>query len=409
MAEVAKSVGTKDIGNIRSTDIKAIDGLRVSHPMFQEFIDLMAGTRTADKWVSTYINFKQYEKWDGTKYFKYCLNNFTTASMRLACKTSNLWLGGNAQNVNMNLRQMWVPPKGYVLFSIDAPSSEAYTTGYLADEENLIKVLIDPNIDFHLYNGSGIFEIPYDKMTPAKRKLAKPAGFGYFYGMLGGGLLMTMGVENVRALREALGLGNESLIRVCGKTINKITKLYPRIRGTWYYQQLTKVIKFGRLVFENGFAPVICGNVLRDKNELNSVMSLEPQGLSADINLGGCTNTFLNILRKSVDDKGIIPICQIHDELLGYVPEDMLVDEADTYLRKAFYNRMKMKSGKIMEIPPGIPVYALDGKALKADELPRGEWTKGLKVKDITTNKYRSIVEKYNLNFNPDDVEFLLK
>ena len=117
----------------------------------------------------------------------------------------------------------------------------------------------------------------------------------------------------------------------------------------------------------------------------------------------------LNILREDVDDLGILPIVQIHDELLGYVPENLSLDEADKYLQDCFRNKKMMKSGKVMSIPPGIPVYAMDGKALKADELPRGEWTKGLTVKDVTTDKYRSLVEQHKLDFDPDEVEFLLK
>ncbi len=410
MAEVAKHEKITDVGHIKSTDLKAIDGLRVSHPFFGWFIDLMSSTRTADKWLSTFINFKQYRN-NGKTYFKYSLNNFKTASMRLASSSSNLWLGGNAQNVNLNLREMWTPPEGYVLCSIDAPSAEAYTTGYLSDETNLIKVLLDPSIDFHKHNASGIFEIDYSDITPPKRKLAKPVGFGYFYVMQGGGLLMTMGVENVRALRDALGLSSSvSLISVCGMTISKITKLYPKIRGTWYYKQLSKIVRTGRLTFNNGYSPILSGNVLRDKREFNSAMSLEPQGLSADINLGGCVNVLLNIIKDDSDDKGIIPILQIHDELISLVPENLLVDEVDEYFKKCFTNATRIKSsGKIMRIPAGIPVYARNGKTLKADELPRGSWTKGLTVSDMVTENYNTLVKDHQLDFNLDDIEYLIK
>jgi DNA polymerase-1 len=109
-----------------------------------------------------------------------------TGTFRLSSKVSCFGEGTNLQNVTEgeeddptdsfkvrpNVRSMFVPDHGFVLFGGDLARADAQVVAWEAEDEEL-KQAFRSGIDIHRLNASTIYGVPLDRVTPIQRWYAK--------------------------------------------------------------------------------------------------------------------------------------------------------------------------------------------------------------------------------------------
>lgn len=89
----------------------------------------------------------------------------------------------NYQSYNDVVKKYIIPRKGYYALDADYSSIEYRILACMAEEEGLIKQFYDPDMDYHTYQASRMFRVPYELVTKQLRSNAKGINFGIPYGM----------------------------------------------------------------------------------------------------------------------------------------------------------------------------------------------------------------------------------
>ena len=121
----------------------------------------------------------------------------------------------NYQSYNDPIKRNIVPREGYYMFDTDYSSVEYRVLGNMAGNEMIKQGFVDPDFDYHAYQASRIYNVPYVAITKQLRKAAKGINFGLPYGM-----------------------GDESLgIRVFGKKSEENTRKAADLRAKYFKGQ----------------------------------------------------------------------------------------------------------------------------------------------------------------------------
>ena len=388
-----RMMGTKDVPKVDSTDSKIVNDLRTLDPITDLVLGWVKESRTTEKWLSTYIRCKLWgdtdngvteSESDGRKFFVWGIQPFGTRTGRLSSQSSSLWVGGSAHTLPAAMRKMMKAPKDYVFITTDAPQSESRVTAYESRCERL-RAAVESEQDFHALNASAFFGIPYDqiysdelKKTINKviRDLAKRTNHGANYNMGAFVLATTMGAAKVRFAQKALNLPEHwSIIQVCRHLLKVFADTYVEVKTTWPLELVTEVVKTGRVTCQvSGYRPVILGNPIEFKPDLNGLISTVPQSTSAYISIKSAKKLFWSWLRS--DSFPLIPVVQIHDEVVSLTKDDTPVSLVDSLILDHCSNSYPMKWGedtKIMSIPVGDVVAGRTWDKLKVDAKPREE------------------------------------
>lgn len=89
----------------------------------------------------------------------------------------------NYQSYNDVVKKYIVPRRGYYMMDSDYSSIEYRILSSMAGQENLIEKFKDPDTDYHTYQASRMFGVPYELVTKELRSQAKGVNFGLPYGM----------------------------------------------------------------------------------------------------------------------------------------------------------------------------------------------------------------------------------
>lgn len=124
----------------------------------------------------------------------------------------------NYQSYNDTVKKYIVPRSGYYMVDTDYSSIEYRILASMAGQEKLIKDFEDPDVDYHAYQASRMFSVPYELVTPELRSQAKGINFGLPYGMgdakLGESIFGTRSPENTlkaKKLRKLYFEGQEKI------------------------------------------------------------------------------------------------------------------------------------------------------------------------------------------------------
>ena len=393
-SKAAAKLKVKDVYTPKTTKDGEIASMATFHPLVEYALDKLGDARSAAAWLSTFINVKTWSVADNgevpspqdDEYFLWDVNPFRTTSQRLASNGSAFWVGSNGQNYARDLRSIMVPPDGHVFVSTDAPQSESRCSGYLSKCMSLIYTVEGEN-DFHADNTAFFFGRRYEDIYDNERgktidkplrELGKRGNHGWTYNMGAGVMLTTMGVKNVRIARGAFGMSIDTkLVDVTKRIIAKADEKYPEVRSKWYKSQVVKVLTKGTLPCVTGFEPIVFGNPIDHKPDLNTVVSTEPQNLSAYISLKAAVK-LVNAEIEGRAPKGFRYVLQMHDEQVCTAPASTPVKEMDDFLYEECANSTDMgwvrpDTGKpaVLVIPVGEPVYAKHWAGLKADAVRR--------------------------------------
>lgn len=209
----------------------------------------------------------------------------------------------NYQGYNDPVKKNIVPRPGYFHFDCDFSQIEYRVLASMAEQEQLMREFDDPDLDYHTYQASRMFSIPYSLVSKALRSQSKGINFGLPYGMgdnsLGARIFGERNKENERkagALRRKFFQGQE-----------KIEMFFERVRSEGVANGYTKT-KFGRRRYyqKSKFSE----NEIR-RQAGNHVI----QGTAADIYKISCNRMFNRIV-----DEGWLGLVLlnafVHDELL---------------------------------------------------------------------------------------------
>lgn len=89
----------------------------------------------------------------------------------------------NYQSYNDVVKQYVTPRPNYLLFDCDFAQIEYRILASMAQQDDLIKRFDDPDLDYHTYQASRMFSIPYASVTKTLRQQSKGINFGLPYGM----------------------------------------------------------------------------------------------------------------------------------------------------------------------------------------------------------------------------------
>lgn len=89
----------------------------------------------------------------------------------------------NYQSYNDPVKKNIVPRPGFYMFDTDYSSVEYRVLGNMSGNQMIKERFYDPDFDYHTYQASRMYQVPYASVTPKLRKAAKGINFGLPYGM----------------------------------------------------------------------------------------------------------------------------------------------------------------------------------------------------------------------------------
>lgn len=326
----------------------------------------------------------------------YRLDPSATDTGRLNSSESSFWCGYQIQNVSpthevqnyigmSEVKDYLRTPEGWLFAEIDKEQSEARCVGYLTGEKALIDLVEGPH-DYHAWNASKFFGIPYvkifdeeffDTKTGKKirktldkviRDLSKRTNHGANYNMGASTLLDTMGPLKVFEAKKTLKLPIDwSLLKVCEFLLSQYDKTYPKVRGAFQTWIVKTVAKTGQLVSQLGWTRVFFNRDLtKVKHYLNSAVAHLPQNLSVGIvneELFDIWVAMMGPLRGRIRI-----IAQIHDSILFCYRKDD--DEVVAIVESMMRTKVKVMDIDGVErefcIPNGVSSGATHWSGLKS-------------------------------------------
>lgn len=279
--------------------------------------------------------------------FLYKMGAANTETGRYGSRGHDLWVGNNIQNMPYIMRAMLESDDGYVLFDIDYAQSDAYFTAFDLQEEKMIEVMLSDD-DTHCIHAAFFFKKSYDELYAAHkqkadwvshnvwgiRSITKRIVYGANYKMMGPTLLLTMTREPVVAAAKQLGYHDahlwtdKQLAKLCDAFLAKYFQMYPTLMPA-LRQKLAESAARGNLyTCAFGRTRLFFGNLSDDKVQREFAAYIGQGGTAGNINLAmekiyyGYTkadNTF-----KQLEREGVMLLFQVHDSLVGQVPNSRL-------------------------------------------------------------------------------------
>lgn len=105
------------------------------------------------------------------------VNQFGTDTGRVSVKKPNY------QSYDDITKRYTIPPDDYYFIDSDYSSIEYRTLGSIVGNQFIIEGFKDPEFDYHQYQASRLFDIPYEAVSKKLRKQSKSLNFGIPYGM----------------------------------------------------------------------------------------------------------------------------------------------------------------------------------------------------------------------------------
>lgn len=231
------------------------------HPLFRYLIEMMESAMTPDKQISNVCNM-----YLATDRFRTAFNPVGTETTRFSSKKSNLWDGGNAQNIRQEYRDWIVADENHIILDVDYSQSDDVFIAYESEDQDKIAV-VESGRDAHAVNGELFFGKTYDWIVAGKeaddplvvhpitgiRQISKRVVHGTNFQMAGMTLYVTMGRESVVAAAEMLGFedasqwSQEQLVQLCQKLMFKYRKKYKRLNTNEWYADVLKELRTGRV------------------------------------------------------------------------------------------------------------------------------------------------------------------
>lgn len=148
-----------------------------------EAIDLILEHRGKGKLASTFLDDSIEDDDERAR----CEYAFTPKNGRLSSGTNPLDTGMNLQNIDLRVRNIFLPEPETVMLECDLSQAESRVVGMLTRDDELVELArTRPHeYDVHKYNASIIFGVPESEVTKEQRYIGKRAVHASNYGMRG--------------------------------------------------------------------------------------------------------------------------------------------------------------------------------------------------------------------------------
>ncbi len=284
-----------------------------------EIIPLILTYRKYAKLLNTYIDsFNDFRFSDNRIHAMF--NQASTMTGRLSSSQPNLQNLSVRDDDRKIIRKLIIAPAGYKILSLDYSQIELRILAILSEDENLLSAF-KSDYDIHTATAAKIYNVKMDEVTSMQRRIAKATNFGIVYGISTWGLSEQIGIS----MNEAKEI------------INKFFITYPKVK-----EFLNQSIEFCQ---ENGYVTTLLKR-RRDVPEIHSsnynlkefgkrvAMNTPIQGSAADVMKMAMIKVYEFIKKYHCRCR---LICQVHDELLFEVQED-IVEEVKNGVKEIMEN-----------------------------------------------------------------------
>lgn len=285
-----------------STDVKVLNKLASSG---FEIPNLILQYRTLSKLKSTYLDALVKMVNPSTGRIHTSFNQTVAATGRLSSSNPNMQNIPIKGEEGREIRKGFVAEKDHVLISADYSQIELRLFAHYSGDEALINAF-GKGEDIHTRTASEILGIPFNEITPDKRRIAKAINFGIIYGM------------GYRKLSDELGIDEKT-------AKDYIDSYYNRYKGVARYREdiIGKAVKNGyvtTLFNRRRYLPEIRSENSRLRSESERVAVNTPiQGTAADLIKKAMINIHDGINKKGYKTRMLL---QVHDELLFEAPDN---------------------------------------------------------------------------------------
>lgn len=310
------------VGHLPDTAKASMLKAKAASPLNDMILTEVTDYKEDAKLLSTYL--VEDKMWNGRLFYE--IDPAGTDTGRAASKASFFWCGFQIQNIprGIDIKSFIVSDPGWELAEADKAQAEARCVGYLSGETKLIDLVESPR-DYHSWNASAFFGIPYEEIydEPKKktlnkelRDLSKRTNHGANYNMGGRVMLDTMGPKMVAKAKATLRLPKRMGLKdVCEYLLGQYAATYPRVKGLYYETIVSTIAATNRLVSPLGWTRYFFNKPSKaNKPALNSAVAHPSQNLSVAI----VNREWYAIWRETVYGKfrGLVRIkAQIHDSI----------------------------------------------------------------------------------------------
>lgn len=284
----------------------------------------------------------------------------------------------NYQSYNDEVKKNIVPREGFIHFDCDFSQIEYRVLASLAKQQNLIEAFKDADLDYHSYQASRMFSVPYALVTKALRGQSKGINFGLPYGMGDSSLGMSIfGIRNDESRRKASGLRRKFF-----EGQENIESFFETTRTNGVAQGYTSTYFGRRRYYHRSVFSV--ASIRRQAG--NHVI----QGTAADVYKLSCNRLFRRIIQKGWLGKVLIN-CFVHDELVIELHRSINPYEFFKVWREEFQ----------LEIEGFCPLFAGAGVGMN--------WYDA-KKQDLPVQYIEEIISKYHegMEWDEDVAKFLV-
>jgi DNA polymerase-1 len=360
-----------------TADRAALEQLGEFYPRAKPFCHTILALRDITKQLSV-LDSKRDE--DGRIRCSY--NVAGTETGRWSSSGSPWRTGTNLQNVTKELRSIFIPDEGKIMFYADLEQAESRVTAYIAGDENYINAcestdlhtevvkMVWPNLGWSddLAQNRELANKPY-YLHFTYRDMCKRAGHGTNYGMSPHALAKHLKIKLSHATRFQLlyfgGVvplaslerwhkqdregGFQELIDT-GEIVGKLVKIkgaFPGIR-TWHTGVSNELKQTGCLITPMGRRRQFWSR-LNDNSTLREAIAYVPQSTIGDLLNLGLLKVWQNLRYAGLDI-----LAQVHDAILG----QCYINKLDTLMPqvlKQMNNPLEIK-GRKMIIPSSVEV-----------------------------------------------------
>jgi DNA polymerase-1 len=233
-------------------------------------------------------------------------NQTVAATGRLSSSEPNLQNIPVRREQGQQIRQAFLPEKGWQLLSADYSQIELRLLAHFCNDETLRQAFREDR-DVHAAVAAQIFGVAEKDVTPEQRRMAKTVNFGVIYGISAPGLSTRLGISREEG----------------AKFIESYFARYPRVLE--YQQDLLKKCR------DTGYVPTILGRRRQFDRAAFRVLStyenrpqahreainMEIQGSAADLIKLAMLNLYRRMKKERWQARMLL---QIHDELVFEVP-----------------------------------------------------------------------------------------
>lgn len=266
-------------------------------------------------------------------------NQTITATGRISSTEPNLQNIPVRTEIGREIRKCFIPKPGYVFIDADYSQIELRLLAHMSGDNGLIEAY-NSDADIHRITASKVFGIPFDEVTPEKRRDAKAVNFGLVYGISSFGLSQDLGISREEAK----------------KYIEDYFITYPGVKAF-----LDNTVAQAK---EDGYVTTIYGRrrpipELKNSNFMmrqfgeRVAMNSPLQGTAADIMKIAMIRVYDALLKRGLAARMLV---QVHDELLLEV-EESIADEAAKLLHDEMKNAADLSVALEVDVNTGKNWY----------------------------------------------------